>query len=554
MLVEFRGTDGARGASGTGAGSSGGDGGAGQAISHATTGAVRPPERDYRIDHRVYGGDGGSGGSAGPIQPIFSTPGGSGGDGGRGGDATETVRDAQFGLGPTYNYAYINYYVFGGQGGGGRGGSQYGGVRNQDGSVTQINGSGGDGADGGAAKFIMSGSTVSNSSFHARAGGGNGGGGGSSGPNDAGVTASLPGDGASGTVSITGNRFDGTSVSVDMWAFGGSGGVGGGGQAPRTVGSGGSGVIAFNNNVLSVDASDPNYTRGTVVIAFRADGGNEAGFQFSSSGPHAKAGNASAAMTGNQVTLGHRDDHLSVTAVLTGGSDGGAAKWTMTGNIFDGGDGHDVLTVSLTLANKPVRGTNIAHTGGTFDMTKNTAVGFEEIRLNADLASKLIGDGNANNVLAGAGADSLLGNGGDDRLDGKRGNDTLNGGVGDDTLVGGAGADKLTGGEGADLFEWAHQSDSGITSTTRDQILDFRGADGDRIDLSAIDADGDLRNGYTDFSLVGSRFGGTPGELRVTPSGKDAYLVGADIDGDAVADFTLFVKSPAPLSATDFLL
>ncbi|MGZ9063524.1 MAG: M10 family metallopeptidase C-terminal domain-containing protein, partial [Allosphingosinicella sp.] len=146
------------------------------------------------------------------------------------------------------------------------------------------------------------------------------------------------------------------------------------------------------------------------------------------------------------------------------------------------------------------------------------------------------GDG-ADNVTGGSGHDSLWGGAGDDLLEGGPGDDTIDGGAGIDTvtyaaagarvevelglledqntrgagvdtlvsienlvgsafgdrltgnaganwLTGGGGGDVLAGGAGADRFVYLALSDS--TQAAPDLIADF--AAGDRIDLSAIDA------------------------------------------------------------------
>jgi Ca2+-binding RTX toxin-like protein len=70
-----------------------------------------------------------------------------------------------------------------------------------------------------------------------------------------------------------------------------------------------------------------------------------------------------------------------------------------------------------------------------------------------------------------------------DIISGLAGNDILSGGGGNDTLNGGAGNDTLNGGAGADRFVL----DSGYSfQIDEDVIEDFRGAQGDRIDVSAL--------------------------------------------------------------------
>lgn len=89
--------------------------------------------------------------------------------------------------------------------------------------------------------------------------------------------------------------------------------------------------------------------------------------------------------------------------------------------------------------------------------------------------------GAGNDTLSGrAGNDTLVGKAGADKLFGDAGNDRLDGGAGNDTLEGGSGRDLLSGGAGADRFVFDATADRG------DKILDFRAAQGDRIDVSAL--------------------------------------------------------------------
>ncbi len=143
------------------------------------------------------------------------------------------------------------------------------------------------------------------------------------------------------------------------------------------------------------------------------------------------------------------------------------------------------------------------------------------------------------------------GTAGADRLIGTSGGDVLIGGDGADILIGGGGSDLLKGGRGADTFVFQALSDSGAASGTQDQILDFSHAEGDRIDLSAIDANS--RTGGDDAFTLVTWFTKTPGEL-VSKARPDGYLLQADANGDGVADFTLFVHASAPLTAGDFIL
>ncbi|HEX8655241.1 MAG TPA: Calx-beta domain-containing protein, partial [Allosphingosinicella sp.] len=139
------------------------------------------------------------------------------------------------------------------------------------------------------------------------------------------------------------------------------------------------------------------------------------------------------------------------------------------------------------------------------------------------------------------------------RLWGGAAGDTLVGGGGADLLYGGGAGDGLTGGGGNDIFRYHATSDS--TSLYRDSISDF--AAGDRIDVSVIDAvsgvAGDQAFIYIDddaFTL------GQPGRLRAFELLPDFWLVEADVNGDALADWTLGVNVVGghDLVAADFIL
>jgi Ca2+-binding RTX toxin-like protein len=158
-------------------------------------------------------------------------------------------------------------------------------------------------------------------------------------------------------------------------------------------------------------------------------------------------------------------------------------------------------------------------------------------------------DGGADNdtLFGGSGNDTLLGGTGDDSLQGDAGDDTLTGGTGADVLFGGAGADILTGGSGKDTFVWKSTSDF---ASRADQITDF--ARGDKIDLSALDANS-TKSGDQAFSYIGSKaFSHHAGELQVQALAGGNWLVSADTDGNGKADFTIQVHSSDPIVANDF--
>lgn len=163
-------------------------------------------------------------------------------------------------------------------------------------------------------------------------------------------------------------------------------------------------------------------------------------------------------------------------------------------------------------------------------------------------ADTLTGTGLADRIWGKGGADRLAGLAGDDRLSGGDGADSLSGGDGADRLWGGAGADRLTGGRDADRFIFA-RSDHAMG----DRITDFSHAQGDRIDLSVIDANR-LTGAADAFRFIGSAaFSHRAGELRVQQADGQT-LITADTNGDARSDFTIVLNGLHSLTAADFVL
>ncbi|CAO3363750.1 calcium-binding protein [Azospirillum palustre] len=198
-------------------------------------------------------------------------------------------------------------------------------------------------------------------------------------------------------------------------------------------------------------------------------------------------------------------------------------------------------------------------------------------------------DGGAGNdtLYGGLGSDVLRGGSGDDVLFGDvysdrsheisvNPNDTVTGyedvllgGNGNDTLIGGYAADLLDGGAGADVFSIRNLNES--TLAAPDVILNFNGAvvaaealrglasyatagaEGDRIDLSEIDAiAGTTANDA--FTFIGTAAFSAAGQLRYQTSGT-VTLIEGDVNGDRTADFRIQVNiANYSFSAFDFVL
>ncbi len=153
-----------------------------------------------------------------------------------------------------------------------------------------------------------------------------------------------------------------------------------------------------------------------------------------------------------------------------------------------------------------------------------------------------------------AGNDSILGGAGNDALFGGGGSDTLNGGSGADTLNGGSGRDLLTGGGGGDLFLF-DDGDSGPAASARDVILDFSRAEGDRIDLSAIDgiADTPVDDPLALFAARAQALASTGG-VFVSAVSRGEQTVFINTSATAGFEMAITVRTTTALQASDFIL
>lgn len=202
---------------------------------------------------------------------------------------------------------------------------------------------------------------------------------------------------------------------------------------------------------------------------------------------------------------------------------------------FFGGTGDD--TYYVTWAGEQIHenageGMDFVESGADYTLPMHV----ETLQL-AYTSSAIYGTGNnQKNWITGNGNDNVIdGMGDDDVLDGDFGNDTLIGGGGNDTLIGGHGMDTLTGGTGADKFvrsDWA----TGAEQVTADYLVDFNFAEGDRIDVSGIDAS-DLGAGDQAFSFIGGGDFTAAGQIRHLDIGGNTFLAfntDADADNEAV--------------------
>lgn len=289
--------------------------------------------------------------------------------------------------------------------------------------------------------------------------------------------------------------------------------------------------------------------------------------------------------TGIEKIVGSVHDDV-VHAGATTDIDGFAGNdWIYSGsgaNRLNGGSGHD--TLSYQGATSGVKVNLLTGQGEAGWAAGDLLSGFEDV-YGSEHNDYIIGDNGANAIWGGGGNDFISANVGDDRLYGGNGHDSLWGGNGDDTLhggngrdvlmghadddvlIGGADTDYLYGGAGADRFVIENtQHSKGWDYGIIDIIYDFSRAEGDRIDVSAIDANGHLA-GNQAFSGSLLHVTGSPGGLPQFTAGKIAY---AHVDGDThvyfntmdplnasaadLPEMQLILKGIHHLSASDFIL
>ncbi|MBX9930997.1 MAG: hypothetical protein K2Y56_05600 [Methylobacterium sp.] len=217
-----------------------------------------------------------------------------------------------------------------------------------------------------------------------------------------------------------------------------------------------------------------------------------------------------------------------------------------TTNLFinaQGGD--DVIDIGSTSTAQ--QGNHTVH-GGTGNDTiqlgsgnDTVYAGYDDDSVEGGLGNDLIYGGQGNDYLVG---DSLVFVAG--------GNDRIFGGTGNDTIIGLRGADEMTGGAGNDTFVYYNRLES--TLTARDEVLDFNGAEGDRIDLHGMDANL-TRTGNQDFTFEGTVASNAAGTVWATGSGTQ-WTVFVNVDGgaaDMAIDVTL-AGGATDMSWGDFIL
>ncbi|MGO4123690.1 calcium-binding protein [Inquilinus sp. YAF38] len=280
-------------------------------------------------------------------------------------------------------------------------------------------------------------------------------------------------------------------------------------------------------------------------------------------------------------------------------------------NTLQGGDGNDVLRGGAGAdrldggAGTDTASYHESTAGVTVDLAAGTGSGGNAQGDTLTGIENLTGSNQGNDSLSGnVGANTLAGWGGDDMLRGGAGADRLDGGAGVDTasyyagtigvtvnlatgigaggdaqgdilvsienvtgstgadqitgsalanvLNGWAGQDVLTGGAGADRFVLTAVSHSAVGAA--DRITDFSRAQGDKIDLSAIDANTAVAGDQAFTFIGGGAFTHQAGQLRAAATSPGVITIAGDLNGDGVSDFHIQLTGAFALQASDFVL
>lgn len=246
----------------------------------------------------------------------------------------------------------------------------------------------------------------------------------------------------------------------------------------------------------------------------------------------------------------------------------------IAGQVFDGGAGFDSIFINGDSDTTKMRITNFEAISGGFTTAARAGLVLRAVLAEAsvisnalrladggtlDLSGKTVesfklqlSDTSTTIKASGvAGAMEITGGAANDRISSGSGADKLVGGGGNDVLNGGAGFDILTGGLGADRFVFGGGDSDGVRANA-DAITDFRHDEGDRIDLSAIDAN-TVAMGDQALRFIGTATFSAAGQLRFEQVLSQTY-VEIDFDGDGVSDLTMKLTGAIGLVQGDFVL
>ncbi|MBI5278480.1 MAG: hypothetical protein HY854_18720 [Burkholderiales bacterium] len=323
------------------------------------------------------------------------------------------------------------------------------------------------------------------------------------------------------------NQIAGNSINNSLVGAGGNDTIdGGAGDDTMDGGDGNDTYLVDSTNDVIIDSSGTlDQVVATATYSIASNAGIER-LTLMGTGTIDGTGNA-----GNNVLTGN-----SGANSLAGGA-GNDTMYGLGGNDTLVGDSGNDSMLGLTgddtyyvteLLDKVVEATGQGNDTIITTVTYTMPVYVETMVM---LAGAVNGTGNAQ-------ANTITGNSSANAIKGMAGNDTLYGGGGADSLTGGAGVDVLQGDAGADWYIYALVSESPNLVGQRDTIVLVL-ADGDKINLSAIDANVTL-TGNQPFTWKGTAAFDTNAAGQLRYDDVAGILYGSN-DADTIAEFAIII-------------
>ena len=344
------------------------------------------------------------------------------------------------------------------------------------------------------------------------------------------------------------------------------------------IGNAGNNILRGNNGNDTLDAG----SAGTDQL-IGGDGNdtyivNHAGVTLTEA-----AGQGTDTVVANRTTtLANNFENLTLTGTNNINGTGNNAANVITGNLgnntLSGNGGNDIFMALVGDGNDTYNGG-----GGIDTLNMSAATNSISVQLNNPLASLFfatatgvdIGTDVISGVLQQSTIEVFIGGSGNDTFTGRTAggaNDvSFIGGGGSDTFVAGNSVETLTGGIGNDIFQYLTLASVG-NGAGRSIITDFSHAQGDNIDLSALDANATVI-GDQSFNFIGNAAFSDPTAGAVLAAGQirwqlfdsdgngslDSTLIQGNINNNLGADFDIlllgYIQPAEPvLVGTDFTL
>jgi hypothetical protein len=216
----------------------------------------------------------------------------------------------------------------------------------------------------------------------------------------------------------------------------------------------------------------------------------------------------------------------------------GTASASYTQSTFNAGNGAFSGDINFGDISVGVSLTGITGVAQSLDLTSllggvTTTVGNDNITLGSVDYSGLVLDWAAGNPDAGNGVAI--------ELSSYQGNTSVIGSDYNDTIFDNTGINLLTGGDGADTFIF-DTANTGKTLATMDQVLDFKNADKDKLDVGVTPHGSYAEQSFTDFGAFNTGANTADKDVYVGlvgGDGGDNLIVAVDFDGNNAVDFMI---------------